>query len=64
MAGGIECMSRVPMGSNGGVMGGDPAFSLKTGFVPQGIGADTIATLEGWTREDSKAWQGSSRPLT
>ena len=52
VAGGIECMSRVPMGSNGGAMGGDAAFSMKTGFVPQGIGADTIATLEGWSRED------------
>ena len=52
VAGGVECMSRVPMGSNGGAMGGDAAFSLKTGFVPQGIGADTIATLAGWSRED------------
>ena len=52
VAGGVECMSRVPMGSNGGAMGGDAAFSMKTGFVPQGIGADTIATLEGWSRED------------
>ena len=52
VAGGIECMSRVPMGSNGGAMGGDAAFSMKSGFVPQGIGADTIATLEGWSRED------------
>ncbi|MCB1702966.1 MAG: acetyl-CoA C-acetyltransferase, partial [Halioglobus sp.] len=56
VAGGVECMSRVPMGSNGGAMGGDPAFSLKTGFVPQGIGADTIATLEGWSREDVDAF--------
>lgn len=51
VAGGVECMSRVPMGSNGGPMGSDPAFAAKTGFVPQGIGADTIATLEGWDRE-------------
>ena len=56
VAGGIECMSRVPMGSNGGAMGGDAAFSLKSGFVPQGIGADTIATLEGWRREDVDAF--------
>jgi len=56
VAGGIECMSRVPMGSNGGAMGGDAAFSLKSGFVPQGIGADTIATLEGWSREDVDAF--------
>jgi acetyl-CoA C-acetyltransferase len=56
VAGGVECMSRVPMGSNGGAMGGDAAFSLKTGFVPQGIGADTIATLEGWSRGDVDAY--------
>lgn len=52
VAGGVECMSRVPMGSSGGPMGSDPGFSLKTGFVPQGIGADTIANLGGWSRED------------
>ena len=52
VAGGIECMSRVPMGSNGGAMASDPAFALKTGFVPQGIGADMIATIDGYSRED------------
>jgi acetyl-CoA C-acetyltransferase len=52
VAGGVESMSRVPMGSNGGPMSSDPAFAAKSGFVPQGIGADTIATLEGWSRED------------
>ena len=56
VAGGVECLSRVPMGSNGGAMGGDAAFSLKTGFVPQGIGADTIATLDGYSREDVDAY--------
>lgn len=61
VAGGVECMSRVPMGSNGGAMGGDPAFALKTGFVPQGIGADTIATLEGWSREDVDAFAVESQ---
>ncbi|WP_116364933.1 acetyl-CoA C-acetyltransferase [Parahaliea mediterranea] len=61
VAGGVECMSRVPMGSNGGAMGGDPAFSLKTGFVPQGIGADTIATLEGWSRDDVDAYALASQ---
>ncbi len=61
VAGGIECMSRVPMGSNGGPMGGDPGFSMKTGFVPQGIGADTIATLEGWSREDVDAFAVESQ---
>jgi acetyl-CoA C-acetyltransferase len=61
VAGGVECMSRVPMGSNGGAMGGDAAFSLKTGFVPQGIGADTIATLEGWGREEVDAYAVESQ---
>jgi len=61
VAGGVECMSRVPMGSNGGAMGGDPAFSMKSGFVPQGIGADTIATLEGWSREDVDAFAMESQ---
>jgi acetyl-CoA C-acetyltransferase len=49
------------MGSNGGAMGGDVAFSLKTGFVPQGIGADTIATIEGWSREDVDAYAMESQ---
>jgi acetyl-CoA C-acetyltransferase len=56
VAGGIECMSRVPMGSNGGPMGGDPGFSMKSGFVPQGIGADMIATIDGYSREDVDAY--------
>lgn len=52
VAGGVESMSRVPMGSDGGPMMLDPAVSLKIGFVPQGIGADLIATIEGFSRED------------
>lgn len=56
VAGGVECMSRVRMGSNGGAMYGDPAFIMKTAFVPQGIGADTIASLEGYSREDVDAY--------
>ncbi|MFT6406830.1 MAG: acetyl-CoA C-acetyltransferase [Arenicella sp.] len=56
VAGGIECMSRVPMGSDGGAMAGDAAFAVKTGFVPQGIGADTIATIDGYSREDVDAY--------
>ena len=56
VAGGIECMSRVPMGSDGGAMAGDAAFAIKTSFVPQGIGADTIATLDGYSREDVDAY--------
>ena len=56
VAGGIECMSRVPMGSDGGAMAGDAAFAVKSGFVPQGIGADTIATIDGYSREDVDAY--------
>jgi acetyl-CoA C-acetyltransferase len=52
LAGGVEAMSRVPMGSDGGAWAMDPETSYETGFVPQGIGADLIATLEGYSRED------------
>jgi acetyl-CoA C-acetyltransferase len=52
LAGGVESMSRVPMGSDGGAWAMDPMTSLETGFVPQGIGADLIATLASWKRED------------
>ena len=52
VAGGVESMSRVPMGSDGGPWALDPETNLYSGFVPQGIGADLIATLDGYTRED------------
>lgn len=61
VAGGIECMSRVPMGSDGGAMGGDAAFIVKSNFAPQGIGADTIATLDGYSREDVDAYALASQ---
>ncbi|CAN5184538.1 acetyl-CoA C-acetyltransferase [soil metagenome] len=51
LAGGVEAMSRVPMGSDGGALAMDPATALSFGFAPQGIGADTIATLGGYDRE-------------
>ena len=60
LAGGVESMSRVPMGSDGGAWAADPATALRTGFVPQGIGADLIATLEGWTRTDVDAYAAES----
>ncbi len=56
VAGGIECMSRVPMGSDGGAMAADAAFAVKESFVPQGIGADTIATIDGYSRADVDAY--------
>jgi acetyl-CoA C-acetyltransferase len=56
VAGGVESMSRVPIGSDGGAWSHDPETSLATDFVPQGIGADLIATLEGFTRETVDAY--------
>jgi len=56
IAGGVESMSRVPMGSDGGAMMVDPATNYDAYIVPQGIGADLIATLEGFTRDDVDAY--------
>jgi len=52
VAGGVESMSRWAMGSDGGAWAMDPRVNQLTGFAPQGIGADTIATLEGFSRQD------------
>ncbi len=52
VAGGVESMSRVPIGSDGGAWAQDPATNSDTLFVPQGIGADLIATMEGFSRDD------------
>ncbi|HMQ31302.1 MAG TPA: acetyl-CoA C-acetyltransferase [Chloroflexaceae bacterium] len=56
LAGGLESMSRVPIGSDGGALMDDPEVSGAIGFVPQGIGADLIATLDGLTRADVDAF--------
>jgi acetyl-CoA C-acetyltransferase len=56
LAGGVESMSRVPMGSDGGAWAMDPETAYDASFVPQGISADLIATLEGFTREDVDAY--------
>jgi acetyl-CoA C-acetyltransferase len=56
VAGGVESMSRVPIGSDGGAWAQDPETNSATAFVPQGIGADLIATLEGFSREDVDAF--------
>lgn len=63
LAGGVESMSRVSMGSDRGAWAEDPATSIGTGYVPQGIGADLIATIEGFTREmvDSFAVRSQQR---
>jgi len=61
VAGGVECMSRIPMGSDGGALAQDAAFVIQESFVPQGIGADMIATIDGYTREDVDAFAVESQ---
>ncbi|NUR07021.1 MAG: acetyl-CoA C-acetyltransferase [Nocardioidaceae bacterium] len=61
LAGGVESMSRVKMGSDGGAWAMDPRTALETSFVPQGIGADLIATLEGYSRSDVDAFATESQ---
>ena len=55
-AGGVESMSRLPMGTDGGAWAMDPETNYDTSFVPQGISADLIATIEGFTRDDVDAY--------
>ncbi|MBF6043746.1 acetyl-CoA C-acetyltransferase [Streptomyces sp. NRRL B-1677] len=61
LAGGVESMSRVPMGSDGGAWFNDPMTNIDVNFVPQGIGADLIATLGGFTRTDVDAFAARSQ---
>jgi len=61
IGGGVECMSRIPMGSDGGAMAIDPQVAYNSYFVPQGIGADLIATLHGFSREDVDAYAVASQ---
>ena len=61
VAGGVESMSRVPMGSDGGAMATDPQVAWNTYFVPQGISADLIATLYGISRADCDAYAAESQ---
>ena len=61
LAGGVESMSRVAMGSDGGAWAMDPMTSYRTGFVPQGVGADLIATMGGWTRHDVDSYASLSQ---
>jgi len=61
LAGGVESMSRVPMGSDGGAWAMDPRTSFDTDFVPQGIGADLIATIEGYSRLDVDTFAAESQ---
>ncbi len=61
IGGGIESMSRVPMGSDGGSWASDPSLAFKSYFAPQGIGADLIATIDGFSREDVDAYAVESQ---
>jgi len=61
LAGGVESMSRVPIGSDGGAYAQDPTTNYDLYFVPQGIGADLIATLEGFSRDDVDAYAAESQ---
>ena len=61
IGGGVESMSRVPMGSDGGAWPLDPSSAFKTYFAPQGIGADLIATLYGFSRDDVDAYAVESQ---
>ncbi|HEY3630258.1 MAG TPA: acetyl-CoA C-acetyltransferase [Jatrophihabitantaceae bacterium] len=61
LAGGVESMSRVAMGSDGGAWAMDPETSYETSFIPQGISADLIATLEGFSREDVDLFAAESQ---
>jgi acetyl-CoA C-acetyltransferase len=61
IGGGVESMSRVAMGSDGGAWAMDPATAYDTYFVPQGVGADLIATIEGFSREDVDEYAVSSQ---
>ncbi|TCC50233.1 acetyl-CoA C-acetyltransferase [Kribbella capetownensis] len=60
LAGGVESMSRVPMASDGGAWAMDPETALATNFIPQGISADLIATLDGFSRTDVDAYAAES----
>jgi len=61
LAGGVESMSRVPMGTDGGAWAMDPETNYDTSFVPQGVSADLIATLEQFGREDVDAYAARSQ---
>ncbi|MDP3293108.1 MAG: acetyl-CoA C-acetyltransferase, partial [Nevskia sp.] len=63
VAGGVESMSRWPMGSDGGAWAMDPRINEQLGFAPQGIGADLIASLEGFSRHDVDAFAVRSQQL-
>src|SRR5215210_6030642 len=60
-AGGVESMSRCPMGTDGGAFAMDPETNYDTSFIPQGVGADLIATVEEFSRDDVDAYAARSQ---
>ncbi|MEV4383108.1 acetyl-CoA C-acetyltransferase [Streptosporangium sp. NPDC049644] len=63
IAGGVESMSRLPLGSDGGAWSNDPETNFATSFIPQGVSADLIATTEGFTRETVDSYAERSQRL-
>ncbi|MFI7498975.1 acetyl-CoA C-acetyltransferase [Streptomyces sp. NPDC049687] len=63
IAGGVESMSRVPLGADGGAWMNDPETNFATSFIPQGVSADLIATIEGFTRETVDSYAERSQRL-
>src|SRR5690606_19245355 len=61
VAGGVESMSRWPMGSDGGAWAMDPRVNDKLAFIPQGVSADLIASIEGFSRRDVDAFAVESQ---
>jgi acetyl-CoA C-acetyltransferase len=61
VAGGVESMSRVPMGIRGGAWSEDPATAKALNYIPQGVAADLLATLEGYSREDMDTYAVESQ---
>jgi acetyl-CoA C-acetyltransferase len=61
VAGGVEMMGRVPMGSDGAAIAVDPTLAMETYFLPQGIGADVIATMHGISRDEADAFAVQSQ---
>ena len=61
IGGGVEAMSRVPIGSSGGAWPEDPSLAIPAYFVPQGISADLIATVDGFSRDDVDAYAVESQ---
>ena len=61
IGGGVESMSRVPMGSDGGAMVADPEVAIKNYFVPQGVSADMIASKYGYSRDDVDSYAVESQ---